>query len=355
MNKYDIFANKFLIMNLINSTNWKYLAHIIFCSVFLFLFSKNALLRPSPASAQNKEYFIGAMLLFICYLNALVFHPTFYRKNKTLTYVICSFISIILSIVIEFSLLYSDLMSCVQNNVTPSKANAYFRSCIFFDTLRNTGLLSFTFLVCEFKWNRRKEESTERLLMESAQKIMVKDFSGKDILLNFNQIQYCEQEENTTKIYGMNDDVYFRYGSLKHFQNLFDNEYFIQINRKTLIAKNHIKSFTDRELWIVNEEKPFEISTAFQKQMDSLLVGHNFYSPQKRKSKGKKEISVNNKNMHDIYRIITEESIISVVKLASETQLSLSTVNRILKQLKDEGLVEYVGSKKTGGYRVCQK
>ena len=32
--------------------------------------------------------------------------------------------------------------------------------------------------------------------------------------------------------------------------------------------------------------------------------------------------------------------------------LSLSTVNRILKLLKDEGLIEYTGSKKTGGYRV---
>ena len=32
--------------------------------------------------------------------------------------------------------------------------------------------------------------------------------------------------------------------------------------------------------------------------------------------------------------------------------LSLSTVNRNLKQLKEEGLIEYVGSKKTGGYYV---
>ena len=33
-------------------------------------------------------------------------------------------------------------------------------------------------------------------------------------------------------------------------------------------------------------------------------------------------------------------------------RLSLSSVNRTLKQLRDEGLIEYVGSKKTGGYRV---
>ena len=34
--------------------------------------------------------------------------------------------------------------------------------------------------------------------------------------------------------------------------------------------------------------------------------------------------------------------------------LSVATVNRILKQLKQDGLIEYVGSKKTGGYRVTE-
>lgn len=344
-------------MNPQNSSNWKYLANIVFCSAFLFLFSKNALLRPSPASAQNKEYFIGAMLLFISYLNALVLHPLFYRKNKALSYVISSSISIIITLIIEFSWLYNDIMGCLLHNLTLPQAHAYYRTCIFFATLRDAGLLSFTFLVCEFNWNRRKEASTEKLLMESAHKIMVKDYLGTDTLLSFNQIRYCEQEENTTKIYGMEDAVYFRYGSLKHFHNLFDNDYFVQINRKTLIAKNQIKFFTDKELWIINEEKPFEVSTAFQKQIDTLLIGQDPDLSPEKKSKMKKEKSdsIDNKNMQTIYQIIIENPFISAVKLADQIQLSQSTVNRSLKQLKEKGLVEYVGSKKTGGYRVCNK
>ena len=357
MNKIDIFASKSLAMNPIKSTNCKYLAHVIFCSAFLFLFSKNALLRPSPASAQNKDFFIGAMLLFFCYLHALVLHPALYRKNKTLAYVACSIISIIVCLVVEFSWLYTDIMDCLLNNLSVPQAHAYYRTCILFASLRDAGLLSFSFLVCEFNWNRRKEESTERLLMESAKKIMVKNFSGKDILLNFNQIRYCEQEENTTKIYGMDGNVYFRYGSLKHFQNLFDNGYFVQINRKTLIAKNHIKSFTNTQLWIVNEEEPFEISSVFQKQMESLFISHKKTHPLEKESKRKKEKgdSMDNKNTQSVYQIIIENPFISAVKLADQTRLSQSTINRILKQLKDEGLVEYVGSKKTGGYNVCQR
>ena len=35
--------------------------------------------------------------------------------------------------------------------------------------------------------------------------------------------------------------------------------------------------------------------------------------------------------------------------------VSLSTVNRAIKQLREEGLIEYTGSKKTGGYRVVER
>ncbi|MBR6174062.1 MAG: MarR family transcriptional regulator [Bacteroidales bacterium] len=41
--------------------------------------------------------------------------------------------------------------------------------------------------------------------------------------------------------------------------------------------------------------------------------------------------------------------------IADHLHVSLSTVNRILAQLKAEGLVEYVGSKKTGGYQAVEK
>ena len=63
---------------------------------------------------------------------------------------------------------------------------------------------------------------------------------------------------------------------------------------------------------------------------------------------------VDNKKRQDVFHIISENPIISAVKLAELSQLSQSTVNRTLKQLKDEGLIEYVGSKKTGGYMMVE-
>ncbi|MBO6079542.1 MAG: helix-turn-helix domain-containing protein, partial [Bacteroidales bacterium] len=39
----------------------------------------------------------------------------------------------------------------------------------------------------------------------------------------------------------------------------------------------------------------------------------------------------------------------------SGTKIPKSTVARYLKELQQNGLIEYVGSKKTGGYRVVEK
>ena len=53
-----------------------------------------------------------------------------------------------------------------------------------------------------------------------------------------------------------------------------------------------------------------------------------------------------------LYQLIAKNPDIPAIKLSKMTGMSPSTINRNLKQLKDKGLIEYSGSKKTGGYRV---
>lgn len=60
------------------------------------------------------------------------------------------------------------------------------------------------------------------------------------------------------------------------------------------------------------------------------------------------------KKSNQIYFYIKLYSGCKLKEIATEMNLSVATVNRILKQLKQDGLIEYVGSKKTGGYRVTE-
>ena len=57
-------------------------------------------------------------------------------------------------------------------------------------------------------------------------------------------------------------------------------------------------------------------------------------------------------NVHIVAEFISDHPGCKGSDIAEHFHVSLTTVNRILAQLKAEGLVEYVGSKKTGGYQA---
>ena len=67
-----------------------------------------------------------------------------------------------------------------------------------------------------------------------------------------------------------------------------------------------------------------------------------------------KNDSVKNKLMQ-VYSFIKENPLVKTISLMQLTQKSDKTVRRYLKILKDNGLIEYIGSDKTGGYRVVTK
>ena len=177
--------------------------------------------------------------------------------------------------------------------------------------------------------------------------------SGNNVLLNYKQIRYCEQERNVTKIYGNEMSVFFRYGSLSDLKNLVGDEHLLQINRNTLVTKKRIEQYSDGQLWLSDENKPFEVSPKFRDQKELQVLNqtsdNSWESEEKRKRK--KKIPDNDKTK-ELYRLIANNPGISAIKLSEMTGISSSTLNRNLNQLKAKGLITYEGSKKTGGYKV---
>ena len=103
-------------------------------------------------------------------------------------------------------------------------------------------------------------------------------------------------------------------------------------------------------LWISGDEKPFEVTTAYQcifsdptavKQYGEKTGGEPH-------QKGIQKDKV-------IFQLVIENPGISAVQLASKSKLSQSTINRHIARLKQQGLIEHVGANKTGGYRVVER
>ena len=51
-----------------------------------------------------------------------------------------------------------------------------------------------------------------------------------------------------------------------------------------------------------------------------------------------------------LFEIISKNSGLSAVEISIKSNIPLRTVQRQVKELKDKNLIEYKGSKKTGGY-----
>ena len=57
-----------------------------------------------------------------------------------------------------------------------------------------------------------------------------------------------------------------------------------------------------------------------------------------------------NGGINELYNFIKENEGLSAVVLGEKLNIPLRTIQRWIKQLKDENKIEYRGSKKTGGY-----
>ena len=57
-------------------------------------------------------------------------------------------------------------------------------------------------------------------------------------------------------------------------------------------------------------------------------------------------------NVNKVYFYVAEHSCCKMMDVSMGISMPSGTLNRVLALLKREGLIEYVGSKKTGGYCV---
>jgi predicted HTH transcriptional regulator len=131
------------------------------------------------------------------------------------------------------------------------------------------------------------------------------------------------------------------------FQNNIDTEEFV-----ITILRDEIIEGVNLENDPVNET--FERVSSEKERVKSVFEGVTQKNEGvKLKIEGVKEKL--NQELEIIYNFIKKNPLIKTVVIEQFSNKSNATIERYLKILKDNGLVEYVGSDKTGGYRVITK
>ena len=335
----------------------KFSAHLACCLLFLYLFSTNAMLRPTACFALHKEVFIGILVIVMVYLNAYFLQPLLFRRNRISLYVLLSLSSALVAVSVEFALMHNDIMSNIVQYMSLDEAKLYFWMRYLFCLLRNLALVAATFMVCELRSWSKRGNMVDTILSKEEDGILAEDMDKNTILVRAKDIRYFVQDRNYTKFFCERDKFFFRYGSLKSTLRLMEGKPFVQVNRNTVIRKDLVCFLEETGQVSILSEQTFEVPEIYIDKVMAAVSETNDKKDSKIQRKRRNQQSPpkrNNERVQQIYQSIAKAPGVSAVTLSRNTEIPIPTVNRILGQLKKEGLIEYQGSKKYGGYRVVE-
>ena len=336
---------------------FKISAHLACCLLFLYLFSTNAMLRPTACHALHKEVFIAVLVAAMVYLNAYVLLPLFFRRNRIPLYVFLSLSSALAAVSVEFALMRADIMSSIEHYMTLEEARLFLLERYLFCLLRNLALVAATFMVCELRSWSKRGNMVDTILSKEEDGILAEDMDKNTILVRAKDIRYFVQDRNYTKFFCERDKFFFRYGSLKSTLRLMEGKPFVQVNRNTVIRKDLVCFLEETGQVSILSEQTFEVPEIYINNVRAAVNEEKDKTESKIQRKKRKQPITprrNNERVRQIYQHIAKAPGVSAVTLSRDTEIPIPTVNRILGQLKREGVIEYQGSKKYGGYRIVE-
>jgi len=336
------------------------LANLSLCAVVVYLFGNYCFLRTAACPHLYKEYLSGVLVLAMAYVNALLLFPRFFNGGRLRAYfswtVVCSLAFSILEMALVFSEVYPAL--CEQ---FPGEAIRHLvhESILVFS--RNAAISAIVFCACIIPFLGKQIRNRDRILLKDFSSVSAKDNDNKDITVHLNSISFFQQSQNYTKIHLADGTSLYRYGSLKQLCRLICTDYAVQISRDTIVPYGNIKGFTESYVTVKfsPDKKDIPITDQYRSSAMKEIQSHVSIRDTKRsapKRPRKKTKGQNKKEMQiqSIIDYISEHPLCPASDIQKYRRVSAATVNRILAQLKQDGLVEYIGSRRSGGYQIVQ-
>jgi hypothetical protein len=339
--------------------------HLLFCLFIIAFFGNFCTLRIASCQHIYKEYLSGVIVLMIVYANYFVLFPRYYEKSLFLKYSLWTFVSVIVAFLLEMLLVAPEISATYG---APSRMFTMEGVVIdgFYVLLRDISFATVTFTTLAMNYYRKRALEHEIVLLEEYNMIEAKR-RGKDTTLcriNLNAVSYCQQNDNFTQIHLVDGQVLYRDGTLRNFVKLICNHHGVQISRNVIVPYKNIKSFN--QSGVVVKSSPQNVILSFTSsyqqnaciqimQNTGKLESGDISRALLPKQQSKSLTNNQRKQQRDILlEYISKHPNCSAADIKKNRRISQSTVNRILAQLKKEGLIEYVGSKKTGGYKVVE-
>jgi len=355
--------------------------NVLFCAALLWLFSRNCFLRPY-AGSMWKELFAGVMQLATLYINYFLLYPLLVEKRHSHTlYWLAVGVMVLVFTVLELAIARPYIMECSRFIIEQIGFYSFFSKLLFAVGGRYLFFNFFPYLFRERKQLQEALDAEVKIVYQEVRKLDVVDHNNQLILIPIDDIYYCRQDGNYTRIYTVDNIWHSRLGSMIHLEQLFGDEEFARISSTLLVPYKYIASCKENE--VVMKKMPWtrtplkftidaKNSEEISERIAVHLAQHGCRDAMNRVSTGNEQCgrrddvhivsTSNRKRRHPInpshekqeavFAFVQSHPGTRSTEIIAETSLSQSTVERCLAELRKQGRVAYVGSKKNGGYEA---
>lgn len=343
------------------------LLNVLFCILLLWFFTRNAFLRPYAGSAL-KEAVAGMLLLGSLYANYFLFYPKLHHNYSHKVYWFSVFFIALATGFLELAIAYPNISLCNAAIIQEFGFFSFFSKRLFFIAGRNLVLNFFPFLIRDRQHFQHSLEKEVRIVYQDVRKLDVTDKNSNIHLIPIDDIFFCHQQRNFTDIYTVKNLKYTRLGSMKHLEQLFGDDDFIRITNTLLVPFRYIRSCKNNIVIMKKmpwEEDPtlFTLESKTSEEVAKKVVegilryrasanGKNYPKKTARSNNKRKQTIPPEEKIKEVLSYIEKHPNCNTMDIIAETNFSLSTVERCLVELKRQGTIEYIGSRKFGGYRV---
>ena len=361
----------------------KIFLNVLFCATLLWFFSRNCLLRPYAGSIW-KEVFSGVLMLASIYANYFLLYPLLVERKHSHTLYWLAVVVMVLAIsVLELAIAYPYIKECTSFIIEQVGFYSFFSKLLFTVGGRNLFFNFFSYLFRERKQLQEHLDAEVRFVYQNARNLDVVDHHNELLFLPINDIYYCQQDGNYTRIYTVDNLWYTRLGSMVHLEKLFRKEDFVRISPSLLVPFQYIESCNGSE--VVMSEMPwtrnpltFTINTKNNDEISKRITCYltaktddgrdapwhaSTDDGQRNNEDVARNVSTTNRKrrkpimpppdkIEAVYAYIQAHLDCNTADIIAQTGYSQSTVERCLAELRKQGRVEYMGAKKNGGYQA---
>lgn len=249
---------------------------------------------------------------------------------------------------------------------------SYFFKPFFFVFGRNIAFNLVPYVIRYMQYLRKDVETKVQIIYQHNRLLDVCDDNNNCQYIPIDNILYFRKDGNYMYVHATEGMVYTRYCSIKHLSQLLDNKEFIRISKSTIVPYQYIESYDDKQVVMKKmpcseESLSFNFDSQIRDHALKLLAEHVQILPKEEiaaeepeeeteSMQEKKPLSLPPQHKLDaVYAYVQSHPGSRSNEITSNIKFSQSTIERCLVELRKQNLIEYVGSKKTGGYRVVEK